>query len=108
MAAGRQLSMSIFRNSAAICVVMAVAYKDNAFGSATKNMKVADPVVISAGLPRFLSPGDELVLPVNISNTEKSADATVSVQFTGPLAGRGNYPKDQYSRRQRKPGPYFR
>ncbi|MCF2495947.1 alpha-2-macroglobulin family protein [Dyadobacter chenhuakuii] len=66
--------------------IMAVAYKDNAFGSATKNMKVADPVVISAGLPRFLSPGDELTLPVNISNTEsKAANATVSVQLNGPL-----------------------
>ena len=66
--------------------IMAVAYKDNAFGSATKNMKVADPVVISAGLPRFLSPGDELVLPVNISNTEnKAAAATVTLQMTGPL-----------------------
>lgn len=67
--------------------VMAVAYKDNAFGSATKNMKVADPVVISAGLPRFLSPGDELVLPVNISNTEnKPANATVTLQMSGPVA----------------------
>ena len=67
--------------------VMAVAYKDNAFGSATKNMKVADPVVISAGLPRFLSPGDELVLPVNISNTEqKSVDATVTLELNGPLS----------------------
>lgn len=66
--------------------IMAVAYKDNAFGSATKNMKVADPVVISAGLPRFLSPGDELVLPVNISNTEqKSTNATVTLQMSGPL-----------------------
>lgn len=67
--------------------IMAVAYKDNAFGSATKNMKVADPIVISAGLPRFLSPGDELVLPVNISNTEnKATTASVSVQLAGPLA----------------------
>lgn len=67
--------------------IMAVAYKDNAFGSATKNMKVADPIVISAGLPRFLSPGDELVLPVNISNTEaKATTATVSLQLSGPLA----------------------
>jgi uncharacterized protein YfaS (alpha-2-macroglobulin family) len=66
--------------------VMAVAYKDNAFGSSSKNIKVADPVVISSGLPRFLSPGDELVLPVNISNTEsKAANATVSLQLTGPL-----------------------
>ncbi|TLU97967.1 alpha-2-macroglobulin family protein [Dyadobacter luticola] len=67
--------------------IMAVAYKDNAFGSGTKNIKVADPVVISAGLPRFLSPGDELILPVNISNTEnKPADAMVSLELTGPLS----------------------
>jgi len=66
--------------------VMAVAYKDNAFGSATKNIKVADPIVISAGLPRFLSPGDELTVPVNISNTEnKAAGATVSLTVSGPL-----------------------
>jgi uncharacterized protein YfaS (alpha-2-macroglobulin family) len=66
--------------------IMAVAYKDNAFGSATKNMKVADPVVISVGVPRFLSPGDELELPVNISNTETlAANATVSLQLSGQL-----------------------
>ncbi|REA58650.1 alpha-2-macroglobulin family protein [Dyadobacter luteus] len=66
--------------------VMAVAYKDNAFGSASKNIKVADPVVISSGVPRFLSPGDELALPVNISNTEnKIANATVTMQLTGPF-----------------------
>jgi uncharacterized protein YfaS (alpha-2-macroglobulin family) len=67
--------------------VMAVAYKGNAFGSSSKNMKVADPVVISAGLPRFLSPGDALMLPVNISNTEnKPASATISLLLRGPLA----------------------
>ena len=49
--------------------IMAVAYKDNAFGSSNKNMKVADPIVISTALPRFLSPTDEVIVPVNISNT---------------------------------------
>ncbi|NIJ51194.1 alpha-2-macroglobulin family protein [Dyadobacter arcticus] len=75
--------------------IMAVAYKDNAFGSATGNMKVADPVVISAGLPRFLSPGDDFILPVNISNTEKKpAEAIVSLQLSGPLAA-GQAPATQ-------------
>ena len=36
--------------------VMAVAYQGDAFGSAEHEMKVADPVVISTALPRFLSP----------------------------------------------------
>lgn len=67
--------------------VMAVAYKDNAFGSASSNMKVADPVVISMGAPRFLSPGDDLQLPVTISNTEKkTTPLTVSLQLEGPLS----------------------
>ncbi|GAB3180413.1 alpha-2-macroglobulin family protein [Telluribacter humicola] len=67
--------------------VMAVAYKGNAFGSASTNMKVSDPVVISAGVPRFLSPGDELVLPVNISNTTTSNTAvTTTLALSGPLS----------------------
>jgi alpha-2-macroglobulin len=67
--------------------VMAVAYKDKAFGSASKNMKVADPVVISTGAPRFLSPNDVLTLPVNVSNTEKkAATMTVSLQTEGTLS----------------------
>ena len=66
--------------------VMAVAYKDNAFGSANSNMKVADPIVISTGVPRFLTPGDKLDLPVNLSNTTKQpAVVTAQLNVTGPL-----------------------
>lgn len=66
--------------------VMAVAYKDNAFGSANTNMKVADPIVISTGVPRFLTPGDNLELPVNLSNTtQKPATLTARLSLTGPL-----------------------
>ena len=66
--------------------VMAVAYKDNAFGSANSNMKVADPIIISTGVPRFLSPGDHLDLPVNLSNTtQKPAQITARLSLTGPL-----------------------
>jgi uncharacterized protein YfaS (alpha-2-macroglobulin family) len=66
--------------------IMAVAYKNNAFGSANKNMKVADPIVISTALPRFLSPDDEIVVPVNVSNTEKTAaNVKVSMALTGNL-----------------------
>ncbi len=49
--------------------IMAVAYKDDAFGSAEFTMKVADPVVISTALPRFLSPGDTIDVPVTLTNT---------------------------------------
>jgi len=66
--------------------VMAVAYKDKGFGSFDNHMKVADPVVISTALPRFLSPGDAAVMPVTLSNTTaKDATAEVSVRVEGPL-----------------------
>jgi uncharacterized protein YfaS (alpha-2-macroglobulin family) len=66
--------------------LMAVAYKDEKFGAGETNITVADPVVISAGLPRFLSPGDTVNVPVTLSNTTKNAANTkVSLKVTGPL-----------------------
>jgi uncharacterized protein YfaS (alpha-2-macroglobulin family) len=71
--------------------IMAVAYKDDAFGSANTNMKVADPVVISSSLPRFFSPGDQLEMPVTLSNTTKQAGSlTARVKVTGNLAVEGD------------------
>jgi len=66
--------------------IMAVAYKDNHFGSAEKSMKVADPIVTSTALPRFLSPGDTLNMPVTMSNTTtKPMSASVSIGTTGAV-----------------------
>lgn len=61
--------------------IMAVAYKGKNFGSAEATMRVADPIVISSGLPRFLSPGDETVVPVTLTNTTQK-EATAQVQIT--------------------------
>ena len=49
--------------------LMAVAFKDEKFGAAEATTTVADPVVISSSLPRFISPGDTVLMPVSISNT---------------------------------------
>ncbi|HZG00023.1 MAG TPA: alpha-2-macroglobulin family protein, partial [Chitinophagales bacterium] len=66
--------------------VMAVAYKGKSFGSAEKQMRVADPVVISTALPRFITPGDTLSMPVMLSNTTtKPSDLSVTATATGPL-----------------------
>jgi len=66
--------------------VMAVAYKDNAFGSSDKHIKVADPIVTSVALPRFLSPGDEVTMAVSLSNTTRTpAKATVTIATTGQV-----------------------
>ncbi|RYZ31454.1 MAG: alpha-2-macroglobulin family protein, partial [Sphingobacteriales bacterium] len=66
--------------------LMAVAYKNDQFGSNEAAMKVADPLVLSSSLPRFMSPGDTVTMPVIITNTtNKAATASASVSVTGPL-----------------------
>ncbi len=66
--------------------LMAVAYKDNSFGSAESNIAVADPIVLSTALPRFLSPKDTVTVPVTITNTtNKSTTATAIVKVVGPI-----------------------
>ncbi|MFN8310720.1 MAG: MG2 domain-containing protein [Chitinophagales bacterium] len=67
--------------------LMAVAYKDVAFGNAEEHMTVADPIVISTGLPRFVAPRDTIDVPVTITNTTNSGtNAGVNVKTEGPLA----------------------
>lgn len=66
--------------------LMAVAFKDEKFGSGEANMKVADPLVISNSLPRFMSPGDTVLVPVTISNTtNKAATGKAVVTVKGPV-----------------------
>jgi len=66
--------------------LMAVAYKDQSFGSSENTMTVADPIVISTALPRFLSPGDTITVPVTLSNTTaKSTNISAAISVEGPL-----------------------
>lgn len=66
--------------------IMAIAYKGGAFGAAEKSMIVADPIVISTALPRFLSPGDQLKMPVTLTNTtEAAAQASIQLRTTPNL-----------------------
>lgn len=71
--------------------LMAVAYKDNSFGSNESAITVADPLVLSTAAPRFLSPGDTVSVPVTVTNTtSKAGNATASIKVTGPLKVAGN------------------
>lgn len=66
--------------------LMAVAHKDERFGAAEATMQVADPVVISSALPRFLSPGDTATIPVTLTNTTASgATGNATIAASGPL-----------------------
>ncbi len=84
--------------------VMAVAYKGKGFGGADQHMKVADPVVVSTALPRFLSPKDQVVVPVTLSNTTATdINANVNVQVQGPLSVVGS-PAQQVTIKANKEG----
>lgn len=70
--------------------IMAVAYKDASFGSNEASMTVADPLVVSTALPRFLSPKDTVIMPVTITNTTKnSTNATATLKIVGPVKAIG-------------------
>jgi uncharacterized protein YfaS (alpha-2-macroglobulin family) len=71
--------------------LMAVGYKDNVFGKAESALKIADPIVISTALPRFLSPGDTVSVPVTITNTtSKAINGVAGIRAVGPLAINGS------------------
>ncbi len=50
--------------------LMAVAWTSDAVGNALKDVIVREPVVITAGLPRFMAPGDRAQLRLEIANTD--------------------------------------
>lgn len=66
--------------------LMALGYKNESFGSAQSEMTVADPIVLSTALPRFLSPKDTITIPVTITNTTaKAASATAKLNVSNTL-----------------------
>ena len=50
--------------------VMAVAWTRTAVGHAQADVIIRDPVVITAGLPRFMAPGDTATMRLDIANTD--------------------------------------
>lgn len=66
--------------------VMVVAARDGAYGSAEKNVTVRSPLMLLTTLPRVLSCGDKLSMPVNLFAMEEGiSDVEVSVKVEGPL-----------------------
>src|SRR5450432_1643352 len=77
--------------------LMAVAYKNERFGSKESAMTVADPIVLSTALPRFLSPGDTISVPVTVTNTTAgSATATARLKISGALRSLGDNEQSLY------------
>ena len=66
--------------------LMAVSYRNDQFGSAESKMTVADPLVLSTSLPRFLSPADSVSVPVTITNTTTSSESgSATINTTGGI-----------------------
>ncbi|MEO1450865.1 MAG: alpha-2-macroglobulin family protein, partial [Bacteroidota bacterium] len=66
--------------------LMAVAYQGNRFGSADKALKVSDDVILMPSVPRFLSPGDKVKIPVSVMNTtDKAGQVKVNFSTKGAL-----------------------
>ena len=71
--------------------LMALAYKNESFGSKESTMTVADPIVLSTALPRFLSPGDTVMMPVTITNTTaNTATANARLKISGAVRVAGS------------------
>ena len=71
--------------------LMAVSYRNDQFGSAESKMIVADPLVLSTALPRFLSPSDSISVPVTITNTtSSSASGSATFNTTGGVLVSGS------------------
>ena len=66
--------------------VMAVAWTDEAVGSADKKLTVREPVVAELDLPRFLSPGDQAQATLELHNLEgKPGPYAARVQGSGGI-----------------------
>ncbi len=66
--------------------LMAVAISGANYGSATKKMLVREPIVITSTYPRFIAPGDRVVIPVSVFNgTGQNGDFEVKLNATGPV-----------------------
>ena len=74
--------------------VMVVAAKDGSYGSADKSVTVRSPLMLLATMPRQLSCGDNVQLPVNIFAMKDGVkDVAVTVKTEGPISIAGTSTK---------------
>lgn len=66
--------------------LMAVAWTDDAVGSASKPLTVREPVVAELSLPRFMAPGDRALATIELHNVEGRPG-----DYNATVAGRGGF-----------------
>jgi uncharacterized protein YfaS (alpha-2-macroglobulin family) len=74
--------------------VMAVAWTKGAVSQASTDVIVRDPIVLTAGMPRFMAPGDSATMRLDIANTDApDGEYALSVEPAGNLTvGTGEFP----------------
>ena len=66
--------------------LMVVAFNDDSYGSAEREMTVAAPLVTQLAMPRFLAMGDESTFAVDIHNlTDQPQELDVQLSADGPV-----------------------
>ncbi len=82
--ANHEISVPNYVGSARIMVVAADA--KNAYGNAEKSVKVRKPLMVLTSLPRLLSPGDEVTLPVTVFAMEDQVrNVSLTLKTTGDV-----------------------
>ena len=67
--------------------IMAVAWSKMGVGHGVKDVIIRDPIVVTASMPRFLAPGDQGNLRLDIANTDAPAgDYQLTVMTTDPVS----------------------
>jgi len=66
--------------------IMAVAFAEDKFGSASQKIFVREPIVLTPTFPRFLASGDQFVVPVNVYNgTGEANNFEIKLNTKGPV-----------------------
>ncbi len=66
--------------------LMAVAFTDDAFGSAERETTIAAPVVTQLAMPRFIATGDDAVIALDVRNMSgKPQTLQLALNVDGPL-----------------------
>ena len=80
--------------------LMAVVWSDDGVGSAEKDVQVADPIVVSVSAPRFLAPGDQSRVLVELAHVSGSKGETKLdiVSDAGLTLGRASFEVDLQSK----------
>ncbi|MFT7588114.1 MAG: hypothetical protein ACI959_000320 [Limisphaerales bacterium] len=63
--------------------IMAAAWKDDVYGASATSMTVADPLVVTTSLPRFMSPNDKIAVPIMLANTtDKNTNGKITIRHS--------------------------